>query len=56
MPPIESDIGKEVLAYAMNQDYAVIEFQERADGQMIVTDITEHVEQLEKMALDDTTD
>lgn len=47
--PVHSDKGKAMLAHAMSKEHCVIEFKEQDDGTMTVADITEHVEQLEKM-------
>lgn len=45
-----SDQGAEILAHAYHSDYCVLEFKERDDGTKIIMDITDHVEQLEKIA------
>lgn len=47
--PVDSPEGKKVIAYAMNNDYCVLEFSELDDGSMYVADITDHLRQLEKM-------
>lgn len=40
---------KEILAYAFNSEYCVLEFTELDDGEMHVTDVTDHLRQLEQM-------
>jgi len=51
---MKSQKGKEILAQAMAQDYCVLEFTTQDNGKTHVADITEHVEQLEAMAVNDT--
>lgn len=45
--PLGSEKGKEILAWAMNQDYCVLEFTKMDDGTTRVMPITDHVEMLE---------
>lgn len=46
---VDSPIGKQILVYAMNSDDdVVLEFSENDNGEKMVLDITEHVEQLER--------
>lgn len=47
--PVRSDKGKEILAYAMGQSYCVLEFTQLDNGEIMVTDVTDHLRQLEKM-------
>lgn len=45
---MNSDKGKQILAYAMNSEHCVLEFSELDNGEMHVVDITDHVEALEE--------
>lgn len=51
--PIQSKIGKQLLAHAMAEEYCVLEFRDTEDGDLLVADITEHLQQLEKMYVND---
>lgn len=46
---VRSPQGKEIIAYAMNSEYCVLEFTEMDDGSMTVADVTDHLRQLEEM-------
>jgi hypothetical protein len=50
---MDSEKGKAILAQAMQEDYCVLEFDTREDGQTMILDITDHVQQLEEMANND---
>lgn len=49
--PVGSELGKEILMYATNQDYCVLEFKQNDDG-MRVAVITDHVRELERQVED----
>lgn len=46
---VSSEKGKEIIKYAMGSEYTVLEFSVLEDGDFMVTDITDHVRQLEQM-------
>lgn len=46
---VSSEKGKEIIKYAMGSEYTVLEFTVLEDGDFMVTDITDHVRQLEQM-------
>lgn len=46
--PLQSEKGKEILAYATSREYCILEFAELDNGEMSVADITDHVEELEE--------
>lgn len=47
--PLRSERGKEILAWATNQDYVILEFNEMDDGSTMIVDITGHVQELEEI-------
>lgn len=42
----------EAITYAMNSEKCILDFEENDNGEMVITDITEHVESLEEMVED----
>lgn len=46
--PMDSEMGKEILAWVMAQEYAVLEFAEMDNGEMRIMDITDHHLELER--------
>lgn len=49
---VSSEKGKEVIKYAMGAEYCVLEFTTLDNGEFMVTDVTEHLRQLERMHAD----
>lgn len=49
---VSSEKGKEIIKYAMSDEYTVLEFTVLDDGDFMVTDVTDHLRQLEKMHAD----
>lgn len=46
---MKSERGREILAYAMQETPCVLEFDENESGDVMVADITDHVNQLEEI-------
>jgi len=46
---VSSEKGKEIIKYAMQDSYTVLEFAVLEDGDFVVADVTEHLRQLERM-------
>ena len=54
MPEVDTPVGKQMLAYAMNKDEdVVLEFSENESGEKVIVDITDHVSQLERKVNND---
>lgn len=54
MSKVDSPVGKQMLAYAMNRDEdVVLEFSENEQGEKVIMDITDHVSALEEAVSDD---
>lgn len=49
--PAKSAKGKEILAYASQSEYCVLEFATTDNGELLVTDITGHHRQLSREAI-----
>lgn len=52
---VDKDAAKEAIYYALNSEYCVLEFSEVENGDIHIADITDHVEQLEKMHVNSDT-
>jgi len=46
---VSSEKGKEMIKYAMGSEFCVLEFSTLENGDFMVTDVTEHLRQLERM-------
>lgn len=46
---VSSEKGKELIRYAMSDSYTVLEFSVLDNGDFMVTDVTDHLRQLERM-------
>lgn len=54
MPELEDQpAAVEAITYALNSEKCVLDFRENENGEMVVTDITEHVESLEELVNND---
>lgn len=47
--PARSEKGKEIIQYAFQDDFTVLEFSVLDNGEFMVTDVTDHLRQLERM-------
>jgi hypothetical protein len=44
---LDGPVGKQMLAYAIQQGHCVLEFKEE-DGELTIADVTEHLKALEE--------
>lgn len=50
MPELEDKPqAVQAITYALNSEHCVLDFTEDENGEMVITDITEHVESLEEL-------
>lgn len=45
----DKDEAREAIHYALNSDHCILDFSKNDSGDMVIAEITEHVEQLEEM-------